>query len=493
MDAIGAWLLINSYLTFVLTKRDYDAVVVGAGPNGLAAAIKMQQEGLSVLILEGKDTIGGGLRTAELTLPGFKHDVCSAIHPLAVSSPFLNSLPLETFGLEFIYPPIAAAHPFNDGTAAILEGPVEATAGSLGIDGEAYKFYIHSLLKDWPDLLPDILAPLHWPKNLLAFAKFGLKGLPSAKWTTDKYFRGTHAKGFFAGMAAHAMQPLNKPVTSAVANVLLLAAHNKGWPMVKGGSQQIANAMAAYFKAIGGQIETGTMITSLKQLPASHAVLFDVGPAQLLQIAGQKLSSVYKWQLKQYKYGMGVFKIDWALAATIPFTAQPCKQAGTVHLGGTFNEIAAGERSIWEGKIPDKPFVLLAQQSQFDASRAPQGKHTAWAYCHIPNGSTNNMSKIIEDQVERYAPGFKERILARHTLNAAQMHEYNPNYIGGDINGGLQNLSQLFTRPALRWSPYSTSEKGLYLCSASTPPGGGVHGMCGYHAAKQALKDVFNR
>lgn len=476
----------------MLHKREYDAVIVGSGPNGLAAAITLQQAGLSVLLLEGKDTIGGGLRTAELTLPGFKYDICSAIHPLAVSSPFFTSLPLDKYGLQFIYPPLAAAHPFDDGTAAVLSNSVEHTAHSLGIDADAYRSYIKPLLNNWPKILPDVLAPLQWPQDPLGFAKFGLKGLPSAQWTADTFFQTEKAKGLFAGMAAHAMQPLGKPITSAVALVLLLAAHHKGWPIAKGGSQQIANALAEHFIALGGKIETGFMVKSLDELPSSHAVLFDVGPQQLLQIAGHSLSSIYKWQLGRYKYGMGVYKIDWALADAIPFKAKDCNQAGTIHLGGTFNEIATGEQAIWNNKTPGKPFVLLAQQSQFDSSRAPEGKHTAWGYCHVPNGATTDMTGIIENQVERFAPGFKERILARHTINSVQMQEYNANYIGGDINGGVQNIAQLFTRPALRRSPYRTSAKGLYLCSASTPPGGGVHGMCGYHAAKRALKDVFS-
>ena len=317
----------------MLNKRDFDAVIVGSGPNGLAAAITIQQTGRSVLLIEGKDTIGGGMRTAELTLPGFKHDICSAIHPLAVSSPFFQSLPLNKYGLEFIYPPVDAAHPFDDGTAAVLERSVSTTAASLGIDGAAYQSYIGPLFKNWSHLLPNVLAPLQWPKDPVSFAKFGLKGLPSAKWTVDKYFRDDRTKSLFAGMAAHAMQPLDKPLTSAVALVLLLTGHDKGWPMAKGGSQQIANAMTGYFRAIGGKIETGFMVSSLKQLPASHAVLFDVGPKQLLTIAGHSLSSLYKWQLRRYRYGMGVYKIDWALADTIPFTALQCRQAGHCSFG----------------------------------------------------------------------------------------------------------------------------------------------------------------
>jgi phytoene dehydrogenase-like protein len=474
-----------------LTTYDYDAVIVGSGPNGLAAAITMQQAGLSVLLIEGKDTIGGGLRTAELTLPGFKHDVCSAIHPLAVSSPFFKSLPLDQYGLEFIYSPYAAAHPLDDGTAGILQNSLLATATGLGDDAAAYQKLLQPLLNVWPDILPDVLAPLQWPAKPIKLASFGLKAFRSAESVAKQYFKTEQAQALWAGMAAHGMQPLNKPVTAAVALVLLLAAHDKGWPIPKGGSQQIADALAAHFVALGGKIETGNMITSLGQLPASKTVLFDVGPRQLLQIAGHSLSAIYKWQLNRYKYGMGVYKVDWALAEPIPFTAEACKQAGTVHIGGTYAEVAASEQAAWIGKASDKPFVLLAQQSLFDATRAPAGKHVAWGYCHTANGSTANMADAIEKQIERFAPGFCERILAKHVMDARKMEAYNPNYFGGDINGGIQNIAQLFTRPALRLSPYRTSAKGLYICSASTPPGGGVHGMCGYHAATRALKDVF--
>ncbi len=471
-------------------KREYDAIVVGSGPNGLAAAILMQQKGLSVLLIEGKETIGGGLRSAELTLPGFVHDICSAIHPLAASSPFFSTLPLADYGLEFIYPLIAAAHPFDNGTAASIQSSIAATAGLLGSDAQAYIDLMQPLVNEWPLVAPDVLGPLHYPKHPLAMARFGLKALTSSTHLV-KRFKTEEAKGLFAGMAAHSIQPLSNMATSAIALVLMTAAHQKGWPVPKGGSAKIADALAAYFVSIGGKIETGQMITSMQQLPSSRAVLFDVTPKQILQIAGHKFSVIYKWQLKRYRYGMGVFKVDWALDAPIPFKADECRQAGTVHIGNTFAEIADYEQQIWKGKITGKPFVLLAQPSVFDDTRAPKDKHTAWAYCHVPNGSTMDMTDAIEDQVERFAPGFKDIILARHTFNAEQMEEYNPNYIGGDINSGAIDIGQLFTRPALRFSPYKTSTKGIYICSSSTPPGGGVHGMCGYHAAKRALKDVF--
>jgi phytoene dehydrogenase-like protein len=473
-----------------VTKRDYDAVVVGAGPNGLAAAITLQQAGLAVLLLEAKATPGGGLRTAELTLPGFKHDICSAIHPMAVLSPFFAGLPLQDFGLQYIYPPLAAAHPFDDGTAAVLDNSVTETARLLGDDGNAYLQLIEPVIKDWPNMVNDLLGPLHFPAYPLAMAQFGLKAFAPAT-TLAKRFSTRSARGLWAGMAAHSIQPLSNIATSAIGLVLLTAAHIKGWPLPAGGSQQIANALAAYFVSLGGKIETNTPVRSLQQLPSSHAVLFDVTPKQLLQIAGNRFSSLYTWQLNRYRYGMGVFKVDWALDAPIPFTAEACKQAGTVHIGNTLEEITAAEEAAWQGKPVDKPFVLLAQQSNFDHSRAPAGKYTAWAYCHVPNGSTTDMTHVIERQVERFAPGFRDRILGRHVMNTEQLESYNANYIGGDINGGIIDVGQLFTRPALRWSPYRTSAKGIYICSSSTPPGGGVHGMCGYHAAQRALRDIW--
>lgn len=474
-----------------LLKKEFDAIVVGSGPNGLAAAIVMQQAGLSVLLIEGRNEVGGGLATQELTLPGFLHDTCSAIHPLAAGSPFFQTLPLTDFGLQYVDPFIAAAHPFDDGRAAVLKGDVAETARLLGSDESAYRELMDKIVEDWPLIDRDVLAPLHFPKHPFAMADFGRKALSSALHLS-KRFQTKEAKGLWAGMAAHSLQPLSNLATSAIGLVLLTAGHLQGWPVPLGGSHRIAKALASYFLSIGGKIQTGFYVTGLRQLPSSHAVLFDVTPQQLLQIAGHHFSSLYKWQLERYRYGMGVFKIDWALADPIPFLAPECRQAGTVHLGGSIEEIAAGEKAVSKGHYPKTPFVLLAQQSLFDASRAPAGKHTAWAYCHVPNGSTVDMTKAIEGQVERFAPGFQECILGRHTMNTVQMQAYNPNYIGGDINGGVIDVRQLFTRPALRMSPYRTSAKGIYICSSSTPPGGGVHGMCGYYAAKRALHDIFN-
>ncbi|HEY8931117.1 MAG TPA: NAD(P)/FAD-dependent oxidoreductase [Mucilaginibacter sp.] len=470
-------------------KTDYDAVVVGSGPNGLAAAIHLQQNGLSVLLIEGKPTIGGGLRTTGLTLPGYMHDICSAVHPMAVGSSFFETLPLAEHGLEYIYPEIDAAHPLDNGDAGILVRSVSKTADLLGNDASAYKSLIMPVVKDWPSIAPDILGPLHYPKHPLAMARFGLPALTSAARLV-KRFETTKARALIGGMSAHSIRPLSGLATSAIALVLMANGHLKGWPIPRGGSVQIANSLASYFKSLGGKIETNIWVTSLQQLPSSRAVLFDVTPRQLLEIAGHKFSAFYKWQLQRYRYGMGVFKIDWALDAPIPFKNEDCRKAGTIHIGNTFEEIASGEQQIWEGAHPETPYVLLAQPSILDATRAPAGKHVAWAYCHVPNGSEKDMTAIIENQVERFAPGFKAIILARHTLNSMQMQDYNPNYIGGDINGGVLDLAQLFTRPALRWSPYKTSAKGLYICSSSTPPGGGVHGMCGYNAAKRVLKDL---
>ncbi len=473
-----------------LEKRDYDAVVVGSGPNGFAAAIVLQQKGLKVLLLEAKATVGGGLRTAELTLPGFRHDICSAIHPLALGSPFFKTLPLEEFGLQYILPAADAAHPFDNGRAAVLKRSLGETASRLGTDEQAYIKLLSPVVKNWPDLAPDVLGPLKFPEHPFKFACFGLSGLQPATLLA-RHFKTTEARGLFAGMAAHAIQPLSNSTTGAVALLLMANGHLKGWPIPKGGSQSIADALLGYFQSLGGEVQTNISVKSLGQLPSAHAVLFDVTPQQLLQIAGHRFSAIYKWQLERYRYGDGVFKVDWALDDPIPFTAHECREAGTIHLGGTLEEIAKAEQASARGQHPHKPYVLLAQQSLFDSTRAPIGKHTAWAYCHVPNGSVKDMTSIIENQVERFAPGFKERILAKHTFNTQQLQQHNPNYIGGDINGGRLNITQLFTRPALRWSPYRTSAKGLYICSSSTPPGGGVHGMCGYYAAKKALSDVF--
>ncbi|HTJ13255.1 MAG TPA: NAD(P)/FAD-dependent oxidoreductase [Dinghuibacter sp.] len=469
---------------------DVDAVVVGSGPNGLAAAITLQQAGCQVLVLEAKHTIGGGLRTEALTLPGFQHDVCSAILPMAVGSPFFQTLPLDKYGVEFLYPPINAAHPLDNGSAAALFSSIEQTVETLGSDASAYRRLFDPLVKHWPHLVKDALGPLRIPHHPLEMARFGLDALAPAL-TVARRFHTPEARALWAGMAAHSIVPLSYWGTSAIGLVLTTIGHTTGWPMAKGGAVAIARAMAAYFESLGGKIETNTPVNTLSQLPETRAVLFDLTPRQVLAIAGEKFSPHYQNQLKRFRYGPGVFKIDWALDGPIPFTNEHCRRAGTVHIGGTLEEIAHGERETWAGRHVDNPFVLLAQQSLFDPTRAPEGKHTAWAYCHVPNGSTLDRTAIIERQVERFAPGFHDRILSRHVMNTAQMESYNANYIGGDINGGAIDIRQLFARPALRFSPYRTSARGLYICSSSTPPGGGVHGLCGYHAALVALKDIM--
>ena len=474
-----------------MDKRDYDAIVVGSGPNGLAAAITLQQSGLAVLLLEGKESIGGGMRSAALTLPGFTHDVCSAVHPLAVLSPFFTALPLQQFGLKYIYPETAAAHPFDDGSAAVLKQDIHETAFLLGADEQVYLQLMEKIVKDWNKISGNILAPLQFPAHPLAMARFGIQALQPATWLAKK-FQTSKAKALWAGMAAHSIQSLSNTASAAPGLVLLAAAHLKGWPFPAGGAVSIANSLASFFVSLGGKIETNFYVRSLDQLPAAHALLLDVTPRQLLQIAGYRFSSLYKWQLRNYRYGMGVFKIDWALDAPIPFTASECRQAGTVHIGNSFAEIRKSEELTAKGIYTEKPFVLLAQPSLFDNTRAPSGKHIAWAYCHTPAGAEKDMTAAIEQQVERFAPGFRERIIAKSTMNAVQLENYNPNYQGGDINGGVMDIRQLFTRPVLRRSPYTTSAPEIFICSSSTPPGGGVHGMCGYHAAQRVLKNIFH-
>jgi phytoene dehydrogenase-like protein len=464
-----------------------DAVVVGAGPNGLAAANVLAQHGRSVLVLEGAPTIGGGSRSAELTLPGFVHDPCSAIQPLALASPLFRTLPLADCGLEWIQPPLPLAHPFDDGTAAILARSLDETADTLGADARAYRKLMAPLLAEFEPLIEQVLGPFRCPRHPISLARFGLAALRSGAGLARGRFAEERARGLFAGLAAHSMLPLAQPASSAIALVLGLAGHAVGWPLPRGGSQSIADALAAHLRSLGGEIRTDVPVSSLDQLPPSRAVLFDVTPKQLAAIAGDELPGRFRRQLGRYRYGPGVFKIDWALDGPVPWTAEACHCAGTVHLGGTLDEVAASERDIAEGRHPDRPFVLIAQQSRFDPTRAPAGKHTLWGYCHVPNGSTFDMTDRIERQIERFAPGFRDRILARAAMFPADLERYNPNYIGGDINGGLSDLRQLFTRPTPRRDPYSTPNPRLYLCSSSTPPGGGVHGMCGYYAAKSAL------
>jgi phytoene dehydrogenase-like protein len=469
---------------------DYDAVVVGAGPNGLAAAITLARAGAAVLLVEAKETIGGGTRSAALTLPGYTHDVCSAIHPLGVASPFFRTLPLDQFGLEWVYPPVELAHPLGNGEAALITRSVEETAEQLGSDGRAYRRLFTPLVARYEELLHEFLGPLRFPKYPLTMARFGVRAILPAAALARMLYRDDPARALFAGMAAHAIIPLERPATAAFGLILTTLAHAVGWPMVRGGSQQIADALGRYFESLGGKIETDWPVESVDELPQARAYLLDVTPRQLTRIAEGRLPRRYRQQLSHYRYGPGVFKIDYALAGPIPWRAAGVHQAATVHVGGTLDEIAASERAVWQGQPSERPFVLVVQQSQFDPSRAPGGNHTAWAYCHVPNGSTQDMTGRIEAQIERFAPGFRDCVLARHTHSAAQLEGYNPNYIGGDINGGVQDLGQLFTRPVVSLSPYRTPAHGIYICSSSTPPGGGVHGMCGYYAAQAALADM---
>jgi phytoene dehydrogenase-like protein len=473
----------------------YDAVIVGSGPNGLAAAIELARQGFGVAVLEAKETIGGGARTEELTLPGFRHDVCSAIHPMALVSPFLRELPLGEHGLEWAYSPAAIAHPFDDGTAATLELSLDATAARLGTDEKAYRDLLGPFAAQAGALFDEILRPilaLPMPERPKLLARFGLRGMRSAMHVASR-FRTPHARALFGGAAAHSFLPLEKLGSASFGLALMLAGHAVGWPAAKGGSAAIIDAMAAYLKSLGGTIETGLRVRSLRDLPPTTVTMFDLTPIQLAYIAADHLPTSYVRKLGKFRYGPGVFKIDLALEGPIPWKAAECARSATVHVGGTIEEIAAHERAVFHGTMTDKPFVLVAQQSMFDTTRAPEGKHTGWAYCHVPHGWNGDATDAIEKQIERFAPGFRDRILARHTFNPVQYEEHNANYVGGDIGGGANTMSQFLTRPFAKLDPYATPNPRIFLCSSSTPPGGGVHGMCGYWAARSVLKNVFDR
>src|SRR6478672_2865796 len=471
---------------------EYDAIVVGSGPNGLAAAITLARAGCSVVVYEANATIGGGARSADLTLPGFLHDVCSAVHPLAAGSPFFKTLQLDRFGLEWIQPEIPLAHPLDDGSAACLSKDIDVTAEQLQDDSGAYRRLMKPLARNWENLSTEFLQPvLHWPQHPITLAHFGILALCPATLLAKLTFKGEPARALFAGIAAHSFLPLDAPVSSAFALVLGLAGHAVGWPIPRGGSQQISNALTDYLRELDGKIEVNRRIENLRDLPTSRAILLDVSVWEFLRIAGQEMPSGYRRRLESFRHAPGIFKIDYSLSGPIPWKAEACRRAGTIHVGGTMDEIAAAEREVVRGKIPERAFVLVAQQSLFDETRAPRGQHTLWAYCHVPFSCGTDMSAQIESQIERFAPGFRDCVLARHKMSAADLGKSNSNMGGGDISGGATNLMQLVRRPVLSPPPYRTPIKGGYLCSSSTPAGGGVHGMRGYSAARLALHEIF--
>ena len=475
-----------------MTRR-YDAVVIGSGPNGLSAAITIARSGRSVALLEAEPVVGGGTRSAALTLPGFVHDVCSAVHPLALASPFFTALRLERHGLRWIQPPVALGHPLDDGSVVLIGRDLDATAASLGPDGPAYRDLVGRLVRDWPALLPDVLAPFHVPPDparLAGLARFGMRAIQPARRLAGRFER-PQARALLGGCAAHAMLGLDAPVSGAYGLVLLAAAHAVGWPVAAGGSGRIAEALTAELAALGGEVVTGRRVDSVRALPSHRVAFFDVTPRQLLRVAGERLGGRYGSALRRYRYGPGSFKLDLALDGPVPWRNRELSGAGTVHLGGTFEEIAAAEATVRRGRLPARPFVLVAQQSLFDPTRAPEGRQTLWAYCHVPNGAPADMTEPILRQVERFAPGFRDRILAVHRMAPADLEAHDANLVGGDIGGGLQDARQLFTRPAPRLDPYATPDRRIWICSASTPPGPGVHGMCGHLAAASALRHVL--
>jgi phytoene dehydrogenase-like protein len=468
------------------------AIVVGSGPNGLAAAITLAQAGLDVTVYEANDTIGGGMRSAALTRPGFVHDVCSAIHPMALASPFFRTLELETRGLQWIQPAAPLAHPLDDGTAVMLERSLDATADALGADSRAYRHTFAPLVDHSETLLDALLAPLFPPKHPIAMARFGLVrgALRSAEGLARGQFEGERARALFAGIAAHSLLPLDALASASFGLVLGMAGHAWGWPLPSGGSQSLANALVATLTSLGGRVETSHRVSNARELDGADVVMFDVSPRVLVDIAGETLPADYRSRLLRYRHGPAAFKLDWALSAPIPWRAAECKRGGTVHVCGTLDDVARSERDVADGRHAEKPFVLLAQQSLFDDTRAPAGQHTAWAYCHVPNGSTFDMTSRVEAQIERFAPGFRDVIVERHVTTPSQFEQRNANYIGGDVVGGANDFMQTLARPVLAWDPYRipVDGRGWYICSASTPPGGGVHGMGGYNAARSAIR-----
>jgi phytoene dehydrogenase-like protein len=471
--------------------KNFDAVVVGSGPNGLAAAITMARVGCSVIIYETAAVPGGGVRSETLTVPGFLHDLCSAVHPMAVTSSFFRSLPLEKFGLQWIHSPVALAHPFDHREPALLYTSIDKTVQSLEKeDQENYLKLMEPLTKNWENLFSEVSQPIfHWPRHPWILAQFGLKAIQSAESFTKINFSCPTARALFSGIAAHSNTPLKLPATAAVGIMLNVAAHAQGWPIPRGGSQKIAESLIQYFESLGGTIQTSSEVRSLKDLPKSRFVFFDLTPRQILSIAGELLSDFERKSLEKFRYGPGVFKMDWALSDSIPWSATQCQLAATVHLGGSAEEIFASEAAPIQGQVVENPYVLLSQPSLFDPTRAPIGQHTAWAYCHVPHSSREDQTSKIENQIERFAPGFKKLILGRSSLSTRDLSKKNANLVGGDISGGAASFTQLIFRPRIKANPYELSVPGFYICSASTPPGPGVHGMCGMNAALSALKN----
>lgn len=471
----------------------YDVVVVGSGPNGLAAAIELARSQCSVLLVEARETLGGGARSQELTLPGFTHDVCSSVHPLAVASPLFNMLGLEQLGVSWVHPPAAVAHVIDQHRAVTLERSLADTAAQLGADARAYHRLLAPFVERFQELCGMALGPVRWPAAPALLARFGLLGLQSMRGLARGHFTQAAAPALLAGIAAHAMLPLGAAATASFGLLLGAAGHAVGWPLARGGSQAITDALAAIFTSLGGETRLGHVVRSIAELPKARAYVFDVTPKQLIQIAKNELPAHYARELAAFRYGPGVYKMDWALREPIPWARAECRRAATVHLAGNLDEVNASETAVHAGKLSEDPFVLVVQATSFDATRAPAGQHTAWAYCHVPHDSNLDASRLIEGQIERHAPGFRDVVLARSARDARAMEAYDANYVGGDINGGASDLRQLFFRPSLRLDPYSTPAAHIFLCSSSTPPGGGVHGMCGYWAAQSVLRRVFGK
>ncbi|WP_373056619.1 phytoene desaturase family protein [Zunongwangia sp. H14] len=471
----------------------YDAIIIGSGSNGLSAAIQLQQKGLRTAVFEQASIPGGATKTLEVTLPGFKHDIGSAILPLGYASPFLRELPLDNHGLEWIFPKIPYSHPFADGSAFSCYNDLDKTAAQFPEDAQAYKDLFEPIVNDWSKIENNLLGPLKWPKHPLKLSKFGIKAFTSAHNLVNHYFKNEKTKVFFYGSAAHSTLPLTAVASSSFGLVLTAMAHKYGWPFPKGGAGKFIEAMLSYYKSLNGEIYLDQKVTSIKDLPEAKAYLFDLTPKQLLEIEGTKFTSLYRRRMENYQYGAGVFKMDWALSEPIPWTNPKCRKSGTVHLGFSQEELERSENSTHHHSTNKNPYVLLAQHSIFDSTRAPGNQHTAWAYCHVPNGNLRDYTREIEMQIEKAAPGFKDCILAKSTMNTRALENFNPNLVGGDINGGSQDITQLFNRPVTRLSPYSTPDPRVYICSSSTPPGGGVHGMGGYSASQKVLHDHFRK